>query len=122
MTPSAGRLGSYALLAYALSWTGWVPLALTHQVVRVGGWPTHLPGLLGPALAALVVTAAAAGRSGVRQLARRILRWRIGWWWLVALFPLALLGLGYATAAPARQRARAPGPLLMDRLPPLGPV
>jgi membrane protease YdiL (CAAX protease family) len=67
--------------------------------VRVGGWPTHLPGLLGPAAAAVVVTGVVAGRAGVRELAARLTRWRIGWWWLVALSPLALLGIGLALAA-----------------------
>jgi len=122
MNPTVRRLGAYALLAYALSWAGWLPLALTHQVVRVGGWPTYLPGLLGPALAAVVVTIVAAGRDGVRDLARRILRWRIGWWWLVALSPLALLGLGYAAAAIAGQRPAEQDLWLINGFPRWGPV
>jgi len=101
MNPTGRRLGGYALLAYSLSWACWLPLALTHRVVHVGGWPTHLPGLLGPAAAAFAVTAVATGRDGVRDLARRVGRWRIGWWWLIAVSPLGLLGVGYLVQRPA---------------------
>jgi uncharacterized protein len=82
-------------LAYALSWSWAVPLAATHQVVRRGeGWPTHYPSLLGPAIAAVVVTAWTTGRPGVRDLLARIVRWRVALrWWLVALSPVAFLGL-----------------------------
>jgi membrane protease YdiL (CAAX protease family) len=100
---SAARVSGYVLLAYAMSWSWWLPLAFAHQVVRVGGWPTHLPGLLGPALGAGIVTWVVAGRAGVRDLLARLTRWRIGWWWLVALSPLALLGLALAVAAAAGQ-------------------
>jgi len=68
----------YVAVEYAISWGFWLPLALSHQVVAVGGWPTHLPGLIGPALAAFTVTAIAQGRRGVRVLAANIGRWRIG--------------------------------------------
>jgi uncharacterized protein len=52
-------------LAYALSWSWVIPLAAAHEVVRRGvGWPTHLPALLGPAVAAVVVTAWTVGRPG----------------------------------------------------------
>jgi uncharacterized protein len=72
-----------------LAW--WLPLALAGQTVTEGdGWPTHFPGLLGPALAALLVTAAQ-GPSGVGALLRRMGRWRIGLLgWLLAASPLAL--------------------------------
>jgi membrane protease YdiL (CAAX protease family) len=70
-------------LAYAFSWAWWLPQAFGGPPVRVGvGWPTHLPGLLGPGLAALVVTAVVEGRAGLRDLWRRSIRWRVGWWWL----------------------------------------
>jgi len=83
-------------LAYALSWAWAIPLAVTGQVVHRGeGWPTHYPSLLGPAIAAFVVTAWSAGRPGVHDLLHRMVRWRVGLrWWLVAVSPLAFLGLG----------------------------
>jgi hypothetical protein len=61
--PSGSPLDVKALvvffaLAYALSWSWAFPLAVAHLVVRRGeGWPTHYPLLLGPAIAAVVVTA-----------------------------------------------------------------
>ena len=100
---TAVRVGAYVLLAYTMSWICWLPLAFSHQIVHVGGWPTHLPGLLGPAVAAVAVTGMATGRAGTRDLLARLTHWRIGWWWLVALSPLALLGLGLAGAAAAGQ-------------------
>jgi hypothetical protein len=61
----AGRVIAYCGLAYLFSWAVWVPMMIQGQVSRPGqGWPTHLLGLLGPALAALVVTAAVEGRPG----------------------------------------------------------
>lgn len=93
------RVVGYTALAYLISWSCWIPLVVSHRVVEVGGWPTHLPGLLGPAIAALVVTALAMGRSGVRDLARRMFRWRVGWWWLVAISPLVMLGIALLAEA-----------------------
>jgi len=90
-------LPSFVVLAYALSWAWWIPMALRGDVVRTGvGWPTHLPGLAGPALAAVVVTALADGRTGLADLWSRMTRWRVGWgWWalVVGTAALALLGV-----------------------------
>jgi len=70
-------------LAYAVSWAWAFPFVAAGDVVKKGaGWPTHFPALLGPALAALVVTAVVWGRAGVRDLLARIARWRmpLRWW------------------------------------------
>lgn len=93
-------------LAYLISWSWWVPLALRGGVVRTGvGWPTHLPGLVGPAVAAVLVTAAVDGRPGLRELARRTARWRVGWvWWLVVTVTFALAGLGAVQALVAGEK------------------
>ena len=87
---------SYFLLAYALSWAWDVPLALRGADVRMGvGWPTHLPALLGPAVAAIVVTAAVDGKAGLADLGRRMVRWRGGWrWWAVVVGTLSVALLG----------------------------
>lgn len=87
---------TFFALAYLISWSWWVPLAVRGNVVRAGvGWPTHLPGLLGPALAAVLVTATVDGRAGLRDLGRRVARWRVGWgWWLLVAGTFALAGLG----------------------------
>jgi len=86
---------AYVLLAYALSWAYWLPLALTGRVVRLGSSVTQFPALLGPLLAAFAVTAVTDGRSGVRDLAARVFRWRVPVrWWLLALgSPLILLAV-----------------------------
>jgi uncharacterized protein len=86
----------YVVAAYVLGWSWCVPLALRGDVVRMGvGWPTHLPGLVAPALAAVLVTAVADGRTGLRDLWRRVVRWRVGWpLWAVVLGTLGLMALG----------------------------
>jgi len=88
---------AYLLLAYALSWAYWVPLALGDRNVEQGvGWPTQMPGLLGPAIAAGVVTTVALGRAGLARLWSRLTRWRVGWWWLAVVVVLAAGGVGVA--------------------------
>jgi membrane protease YdiL (CAAX protease family) len=87
----------YVMLACAFSWAWWLPMAAWGQVSRAGqGWPTHLLGLAGPALAAVVVTALAGGRPGLADLWQRAVRWRVGLrWWLVVFVTLALSALGF---------------------------
>jgi membrane protease YdiL (CAAX protease family) len=87
-------LSAFFVLAYAFSWWA-VPFG------------AFLPA--GPLLATLVVAAVIDGRSGLRTLRGRLLRWRVGWrWYGVALgLPLAVLlgavtlnlGLGAPTSA-----------------------
>ena len=86
-------------LAYALSASWAIPLAVAHLVVRRGaGWPTHYPLLLAPAIAAVVVTAWTTGRPGVRDLLARMARWRVPLrWWLAALSPAAFLVIALMT-------------------------
>jgi membrane protease YdiL (CAAX protease family) len=98
-------LVAFFALSYALSWSWVIPLAEAHLVVRRGvGWPTHLPALLGPAIAAVVVTGWTMGRPGVRDLLARLARWRVPIrWWLVAVSPVAFLGLALAALAAAGQ-------------------
>jgi uncharacterized protein len=90
---AVGTATVYILLAYGVSWAWWLPLALTHQVIGAGGWPTHVPGLVGPAIAAWAVSWLVQGPRGLRRLLARVARWRIGWWWLVAGSPLLMLGV-----------------------------
>jgi membrane protease YdiL (CAAX protease family) len=102
---------AFILIAYAWSWAWWVPMAVQGVTTRAGQtWPTHLPGLLGPAVAAVVVTAAVSGRAGLADLGLRIVRVRVGWVWYAVLAITAgvgagaialqgLLGRGWPTAA-----------------------
>lgn len=87
-------LFAFVGLAYAFSWAWWLPQAFAGSAVRIGvGWPTHLPGLLGPGLAALIVTAILEGRAGLRDLWRRSVRGRVGWWWLSVVAVLLAGGI-----------------------------
>lgn len=97
----AHPLLSFVLLTYVFSWAYWVPLVSTGHVVRLGSAATQFPGLVGPLLAAFALTAVTDGWAGVRDLASRVLRWRVpARWWLLAVgTPLALLGLAFVVLA-----------------------
>lgn len=93
-------LAAYLGIAYALSWAYWVPLAIGPRTTAPGvGWPSHMPGLFGPAIAAIVVTAIVGGRSGLSDIWRRLTLWRVGWWWLSVIAILAAGGLGILVAS-----------------------
>jgi membrane protease YdiL (CAAX protease family) len=94
-------LGAFYLLTFAISWGYCIPDALA------GGHVTHFPGLLGPAIAAIIVTASTQGRAGLRDLATRMTRWRVpARWYVAAAAPmlvavavaaiLRLVGAGFA--------------------------
>ncbi|MCE4554479.1 CPBP family intramembrane glutamic endopeptidase [Roseateles cellulosilyticus] len=68
-------LRAYVLLAGALSWNYWLALLALGWRVAPGSDATHLPGLAGPAVAALLVTACAEGEAGWRALWQRCRRW-----------------------------------------------
>jgi membrane protease YdiL (CAAX protease family) len=71
------------------------------DVIEKGvGWPTNLPAVLGPALAAFVVTVLVWGRKGVRELLVRMARWHMPRrWWAATLSPLAFLAVALAVSA-----------------------
>jgi hypothetical protein len=72
----------FVVLEYALAWVCWLPLLADRQDwLRWSVSPyLHLAGALGPAVAAVIVTAAVSGREGLRVLLRRTLAWPA---WLV---------------------------------------
>jgi uncharacterized protein len=105
----AGRLAAFVVIAYAISW-GWTfPLAAVGDVVEKGrGWPTHAPALLGPAVAAFIVTAWTSGRGGLADLISRMGRWRMpARWWAATLSPLGFLAVALAVASAAGTLPRA---------------
>lgn len=83
--PARGLLGAvrrwpvpaYFISAIAVSWAYWVPVALA------GGQLSHFPGLVGPAVAALGVSACC-GRNARRLLVRRVVTWRVHPKWYLA--------------------------------------
>lgn len=87
-------LATYFVLAFLLSWSWWIPVALT------GSDLSHVPGLLGPAIAGTVTTAIVTGRAGLADLWSRITRWRVPVkWFALALAPLAVAALALAALA-----------------------
>jgi CAAX protease family protein len=105
-------VASFVVLAYALSWAAWVPLAVRGLTVSPGGTVTHFPGLLGPAIAAFAVVALTEGTTGVRRLLRRLVlvskpprRF-----FVYSLSPLLFLALALATLGLAHR----PLPRLRD--------
>jgi uncharacterized protein len=77
---------------YALSWAWWLPLALGDRLVERGdGWSTHIPGLLGPMLAAAIVLSWTEGGAGLRSWLSATTRWpRQRRWQLASLAPYAI--------------------------------
>lgn len=94
-------LVSFFVLANALSWIAWVPYTLSNNGLGVWNYSFPvvlgssqitgmLPGAyLGPIFSALLVTAIAGGRAGLRQWVGRLWRWRVRWHW----YAIALLGV-----------------------------
>ena len=105
----------FTLLTFGLTWVVWVP--------RAAGVPVGTLGQLwtwAPAIAALLAAALTGGRKALGDLLRRLVRWRVAWWWyLVAILgPAAfsavvagvyvLAGGSWQAAAPAAFRLSIP--------------
>jgi membrane protease YdiL (CAAX protease family) len=101
---------SFFLLANLLSWLAWIPYILSQN--GLGIWDHDfstspvgsqiagmLPGAyLGPITAALLVTAIADGRPGLRRWLARMWRWRVRWYWYAITLlgvPAAMLATGF---------------------------
>jgi uncharacterized protein len=119
-------LATFLVLAYGLSWTWWVPMALSGARVRVGsGHPSHFPGLLGPALAAVIVTMVRDGMAGMRDLLRRMCRWHPRAPWSVAAAVVSPLGTMLAVMLVLKAAGRSPRVAdfgRMNGLPELSPI
>jgi len=76
----AHSLAGFYALTLVLSWTYWLTLVALGQRVEPGSAATHLPGLLGPAVAAAVVTVLLGGGAGLRELFARVVRFRAPRW------------------------------------------
>lgn len=61
---------AFYVLTITISWTYWIGLLVHGDQVSPGSSATHLPGLLGPVCAAIVITALKSGRTGVARLLR----------------------------------------------------
>lgn len=86
-------VASYFILAYAISWAIEIPIALSVQGIvplRVPLW-IHYFASFGPAVAALVVTAALQESAGVLGLLGRIAKWRVPWQYYAFAVAIPLL-------------------------------
>jgi membrane protease YdiL (CAAX protease family) len=88
---------AYFLLAYAISWSFEIPIALSAQ-----GWADievpygiHYLASFGPMLAALAVVARTEGWPGLRRLLGGLRQWRVaaGYWAFSILGPIALFAI-----------------------------
>lgn len=78
-------LAAYIVLAFVLAWWPWPLTLLNPNSVAIIPWS--------PLIAALIVTAIAWGRRGLKELLASMVRWRVGWrWYAVALLlPAAIV-------------------------------
>jgi uncharacterized protein len=104
-------VAAFLLTCYAINWAVVIP-ALRIQ----GGLPfdlrlwESLGTIIGVALAAFLVVAATDGWAGVRDLASRCVRWRVGGrWYLVALLAMPIAILLAATVIYGAAPLRRPG-------------
>jgi len=79
-------VGCYLVVAFVIFWTSWIPVLFVAAPPRLF---SAIGAILGLALPVFLITAATNGRAGVRDLLRRMLRWRIGIGWYV----LAMLAI-----------------------------
>jgi membrane protease YdiL (CAAX protease family) len=74
---------SYFILSFAIAWSVWIPVGI---LVAEPSVAVVLPGAWAPTIAAVMLTAATEGRSGVRKLLSGLLKWRAGIrWYLFAI-------------------------------------
>ena len=114
---------SFFVLTYGLSWAYWIPLAIAGVHTAPGSSTTHFPGLLGPAVAAFIVTGLTHGKAGVTALARRLVfvsppAWRF---FSYSLSPVIFLLLAVALAEVTRAALPPAGDFaIYSGLPPMG--
>jgi membrane protease YdiL (CAAX protease family) len=86
------QLAAFFVLAFGISWSIGVPLALTQQGIIPAILPqwTHYLVAYGPMVSALIVTGISQGVSGLKDLTRRMVRLSCPKWWFVSLSPLLI--------------------------------
>jgi membrane protease YdiL (CAAX protease family) len=89
----------YFILAYAVSWSFEIPIALSVQgliSIKVPMW-IHYFASFGPMIAALILSAVTEGQQGIRNLVARIFKWRVDvrYYVFAVLAPIGLFALAY---------------------------
>jgi len=77
------RLVTFFVLSYSLAWWAW-------PLYGLGVWPEQTFFAVAPLLAAVIVIAIAEGRPGFRDLAARVIRWRVPWYWYAVAIGIPL--------------------------------
>ena len=79
------RLITFFVLAYVFAWWSW-------PLYQFDIWPRQEFNAIGALLAAIVVIAVADGKAGFADLGRRMIRWRVPWYYyaFALLLPVAL--------------------------------
>lgn len=89
-----GNIYRYFILTFIVSWGLWSPFYFSIEISEF--WV--LPGAWGPTIAAIILTYAEHGKSGIKKLLRKLLIWKIPFrYYLFAIF--ALLGIGLCAIA-----------------------
>jgi membrane protease YdiL (CAAX protease family) len=94
-------VAAFLCICYAVTWATAVPWFRARTDILPLDLPMwgSLGTIFGVALAAVLVVAASDGRAGIRDLARRSLRWRVGvHWYLLAVLGLPVVVLAGAIA------------------------
>jgi uncharacterized protein len=97
--PGIASLVFFFGLVFFATWIVWVPRALESQGLLDSHWATWLGRgwTYMPALAAVAYVALTGGRRSLAELGRKLLLWRIGWRWYVAIVTIPL-GIALITA------------------------
>ena len=89
----------YFIIAYGVSWSFEIPIALSVQGILTSKVPLwlHYFASFGPIIAALIVTGLTDGRQGIRKLIVRIFKWRVdfGYYVFAILAPIGLFTLAF---------------------------
>jgi membrane protease YdiL (CAAX protease family) len=118
-TPAAGLISltrswpltSYFLVTFTLSWS-WFGLSLGAWKLPLQGPAGFVGTLVGPCLAAFLMTALLRGRAGVLHLLRRIVMWKVSpLWYLVALATWPALLVAAALVLPGDPAAATAPPV-----------
>jgi membrane protease YdiL (CAAX protease family) len=91
------RLTTFFVLAFVLAWWSW-------PLYQFDLWPRQAFHAIGALLAAIIVIAIAEGRPGFRDLGRRMIRWRVPWYFYAFALgvPMAVRFVGtLVNSAPA---------------------
>jgi len=88
---------TYFVLAYAISWIIVAPLVASAQgfIDVPVPFALHYLNDYAPLLAAIITTAIASGREGLRDLFQQMIKWRVGWGWVLmaAFTPLVVYAI-----------------------------